>query len=58
MKGWLLVDADGCAADDDLQHCVALGVGYARGLPSRAIPETDGAAKLVVDKTYEGFADF
>jgi TfoX/Sxy family transcriptional regulator of competence genes len=35
LKGWLLVDADGCADDDDLQRWVARGIGYARSLPPK-----------------------
>lgn len=32
MKGWLLVDASGCAGDDDLRRWVDRGVAYARSL--------------------------
>lgn len=35
MKGWLLVDPQGCAEDDDLGRWVARGVCYARGLPPK-----------------------
>ena len=35
MKGWLLVDPEGCAEDDDLRRWVSLGVDYARGLPPK-----------------------
>jgi TfoX/Sxy family transcriptional regulator of competence genes len=35
MKGWLTVDPEGCAEDDDLRRWVARGVGYARGLPPK-----------------------
>jgi TfoX/Sxy family transcriptional regulator of competence genes len=35
MKGWLLVDPDGCAEDDDLRRWVDRGVEYARSLPPK-----------------------
>jgi TfoX/Sxy family transcriptional regulator of competence genes len=35
MKGWIMVDAVGCAEDDDLKRWVARGVSYARGLPPK-----------------------
>jgi hypothetical protein len=36
MKGWLLVDADGYAEDDDLCRWVDRGVSYAASLPPKA----------------------
>jgi hypothetical protein len=36
MKGWLLVDADGHAEDDDLRRWVGRGVAYALSLPPKA----------------------
>jgi len=35
MKGWILVDAPGCAADKDLRRWVQRGVGFARSLPPK-----------------------
>jgi len=35
MKGWLLVQADGCAEDSDLQRWVERGVAFARSLPAK-----------------------
>jgi TfoX/Sxy family transcriptional regulator of competence genes len=35
MKGWLLVDADGHAEDDDLRRWVHRGVAYAASLPPK-----------------------
>jgi TfoX/Sxy family transcriptional regulator of competence genes len=35
MKGWLLVDPDGCAEDEDLRRWVERGIAYARGLPPK-----------------------
>jgi hypothetical protein len=35
MKGWLLVDPDGNAEDDDLRRWVARGVAFARSLPAK-----------------------
>ncbi len=35
MKGWLLVDASGCAEDDDLRRWVDRGLAYASGLPPK-----------------------
>jgi hypothetical protein len=35
MDGWLRVDIDARAADDDLQRWVDLGVGYVRTLPPK-----------------------
>jgi TfoX/Sxy family transcriptional regulator of competence genes len=35
MKGWLVVDPQGCAEDNDLRRWVARGVAYARGLPPK-----------------------
>ena len=35
MKGWLVVDSQGCAEDDDLRRWVARGVGYALALPPK-----------------------
>jgi hypothetical protein len=35
MKGWLLVDADGHAEDDDLHRWVDSGVAYAASLPPK-----------------------
>ena len=35
MKGWLLVDASGCAEDSDLRRWVDRGVAYARSLPPK-----------------------
>ncbi len=35
MKGWLVVDASGCAEDSDLRRWVDRGVAYARGLPPK-----------------------
>lgn len=35
MNGWLRVDPDVVAADDDLRRWVAVGVEYARSLPAK-----------------------
>jgi TfoX/Sxy family transcriptional regulator of competence genes len=35
MKGWLLVDADGHAEDDDLRRWVARAVAHATSLPPK-----------------------
>jgi TfoX/Sxy family transcriptional regulator of competence genes len=35
MKGWLLVDADGHAEDEDLRRWVDRGVAYASSLPAK-----------------------
>jgi len=35
MKGWLVVDPEGCAEDVDLKRWVARGVTYARSLPPK-----------------------
>jgi TfoX/Sxy family transcriptional regulator of competence genes len=35
MKGWLLVEGDGCAKDADLRRWVDRGVAYARSLPAK-----------------------
>jgi TfoX/Sxy family transcriptional regulator of competence genes len=35
MKGWLLVDADGHAEDDDLRRWVDRGLAYATSLPPK-----------------------
>lgn len=35
MKGWLLVDADGIAEDEDLSRWVQRGIAYARSLPPK-----------------------
>ena len=35
MKGWLLVDADGHAEDDDLRRWVDWGLAYANSLPPK-----------------------
>ena len=35
MKGWLVVEADGCAEDADLRRWVDRGVAYARSLPAK-----------------------
>jgi TfoX/Sxy family transcriptional regulator of competence genes len=35
MKGWLLVDADGHAEDDDLRRWVDRGLAYASSLPPK-----------------------
>ena len=35
MKGWLLVDADGHAEDDDLRRWVDRGLAYATSLPAK-----------------------
>jgi TfoX/Sxy family transcriptional regulator of competence genes len=35
MKGWLLVDADGHAEDDDLRRWVDRGLAYADSLPPK-----------------------
>src|ERR1051326_3491339 len=35
MRGWIVVDASGCAEDDDLRRWVARGVAYARSLPPK-----------------------
>ena len=35
MKGWLLVDPDGCAHDADFERWVSRGVEYARSLPAK-----------------------
>jgi TfoX/Sxy family transcriptional regulator of competence genes len=35
MRGWLLVDAEGCAKDADLRRWVGRGVAYAKSLPPK-----------------------
>lgn len=35
MKGWILVDAPGCAEDEDLQRWVERGIAFARSLPPK-----------------------
>jgi hypothetical protein len=35
MKGWLVVDPEGCTADDDLRRWVDRGLAFARGLPPK-----------------------
>jgi TfoX/Sxy family transcriptional regulator of competence genes len=35
MDGWLRVDADVVGTDEELQHWVARGLGYARSLPPK-----------------------
>jgi TfoX/Sxy family transcriptional regulator of competence genes len=35
MKGWLLVDADACAEDDDLRRWVERGTSHARSLAAK-----------------------
>src|SRR5262249_49427139 len=35
MKGWLLVEADGCAEDADLRRWVDRGIAFARSLPAK-----------------------
>jgi TfoX/Sxy family transcriptional regulator of competence genes len=35
MKGWLMVDPEGCGEDDQLRRWVARGVDYARSLPPK-----------------------
>jgi hypothetical protein len=35
MQGWLLVDADGHAADDDLRRWINRGLAYANSLPPK-----------------------
>lgn len=35
MRGWLGVDADAVATDDQLTRWAEVGLGYARGLPSK-----------------------
>ena len=35
MQGWVVVDAEGCAADKDLKRWVKRGVAYAKGLPPK-----------------------
>jgi TfoX/Sxy family transcriptional regulator of competence genes len=35
MKGWLMVDADGHAEDDDLRRWVGRGVAHATSLPPK-----------------------
>lgn len=35
MRGWLRVDVDGLRSDADLERWVAIGVAYARSLPSK-----------------------
>ena len=35
MKGWLVVDPDGCTKDADLRRWVDRGVSYARSLPPK-----------------------
>lgn len=35
MKGWLLIDPDRCAEDDNLRRWVGRGVRYARSLPPK-----------------------
>jgi TfoX/Sxy family transcriptional regulator of competence genes len=35
MKGWLVVDAEGCTAAKDLRRWVRRGVAYARSLPPK-----------------------
>jgi TfoX/Sxy family transcriptional regulator of competence genes len=36
MNGWLLVDVDADATDDELERWVRRGVAYARSLPAKA----------------------
>jgi len=35
MKGWILVDASGCAEDDDLTQWIGRGIAFARSLPPK-----------------------
>ena len=35
LDGWLRIDPDGLATDDDLAHWVSRGVAYARSLPPK-----------------------
>ena len=35
MKGWVMVDPDGVAADEDLQAWTAQGINFARTLPPK-----------------------
>jgi len=35
MKGWIIVDPNGCAEDADMTRWVARGVAYARSLPPK-----------------------
>jgi TfoX N-terminal domain len=35
MDGWLRVDIDACAPDDELNRWIGHGVGYARSLPPK-----------------------
>ena len=35
MKGWVMVSADGCEADVDLENWVQRGVDFARSLPAK-----------------------
>jgi len=35
LDGWLRIDPDGLATDDDLAHWVSRGVTYARSLPPK-----------------------
>lgn len=35
MKGWMLVDGEGCTEDRDLRRWVERGIEYARSLPAK-----------------------
>jgi len=35
MAGWIVVRAEGCAEDDDLERWVSRGIAYARSLPPK-----------------------
>ncbi|HEX6685289.1 MAG TPA: TfoX/Sxy family protein [Candidatus Limnocylindrales bacterium] len=35
MKGWLVVDAEGCAKDGDRKRWVKRGIDYAKSLPPK-----------------------
>lgn len=35
MKGWVMVEPEGCASENDLKQWIELGVGYARTLPEK-----------------------
>jgi TfoX/Sxy family transcriptional regulator of competence genes len=35
MKGWIVVDPEGCAEDDELRRWLDLGLHYARSLPPK-----------------------
>jgi TfoX/Sxy family transcriptional regulator of competence genes len=35
MKGWVMVEPEGCATEDDLKAWVAQGVAFARSLPGK-----------------------